>query len=101
MDNCIICSDNLEIEEIQYLQCFHKFHKSCINKWIEIKPNCPLCNFQTNMIITNIDEKGNIIGNKELNPLYDLSYIILPNNELIQPLLDNTSDSDEYIEENT
>jgi hypothetical protein len=53
------------------------------------------------MIITNIDEKGNIIGNKELNPLYDLSYIILPNDELIQPLLDNTSDSDEYIEENT
>ena len=46
--NCIICLDDMEKgEEIRALRCMHKFHKNCIDDWLE-RQNfetllCPIC----------------------------------------------------------
>jgi hypothetical protein len=61
---CIICSEDLNINEIQYLQCFHKFHILCISKWIKIKPMCPVCKFPTNINIVGADEDGKFVSNR-------------------------------------
>jgi hypothetical protein len=43
-ENCPICQDELKNEStIRTLPCSHKFHKDCIQKWIEMRNLCPLC----------------------------------------------------------
>ena len=41
--NCIICFDEEKIDDIVLLECEHKFHLQCINNWIKVKNECPLC----------------------------------------------------------
>ena len=42
-DTCQICLNNYrENDNLLILPCFHKFHFSCIYKWIKIKTCCPL-----------------------------------------------------------
>lgn len=42
---CPICQDNFEkSSKIRTLKCKHCFHEACINKWIEMRNLCPLCN---------------------------------------------------------
>ena len=41
-DDCSICLEEF-ISDITILSCSHRFHKKCINSWIKIKPNCPIC----------------------------------------------------------
>jgi hypothetical protein len=45
MLKCSICFENINNNNVKYLPCFHSFHSSCINKWIDKKknPKCPLC----------------------------------------------------------
>ena len=40
---CSICLDEFVInDEINKLECLHKFHKECLDEWF-INNNCPLC----------------------------------------------------------
>lgn len=39
---CSICFDSMNNSKTT-LRCGHTFHESCINRWIKIKPTCPLC----------------------------------------------------------
>ena len=41
-DECTICFNELETDT-RILTCGHIFHTSCINTWIKIKSNCPIC----------------------------------------------------------
>jgi hypothetical protein len=41
-DNCSICLEPLNLT-YDVLECDHCFHKKCINDWIEIKMECPMC----------------------------------------------------------
>ena len=42
---CRICMmDFEEDDELRQMQCFHHFHKTCIDKWLESSKKCPLCN---------------------------------------------------------
>jgi hypothetical protein len=62
---CIICTEELSSHiEIEYLQCFHKFHLTCIKKWINIKPICPVCKFPTNLNIIGADADGKFISSR-------------------------------------
>merc|ERR1711862_666139 len=41
---CRICLDELrEQDEIRALPCSHYFHKACIDRWLRINYDCPLC----------------------------------------------------------
>ncbi len=41
---CCICLDNLNIgDTCTNLPCTHKFHTSCIKRWLVQSRNCPLC----------------------------------------------------------
>jgi len=41
---CSICFENYEDgNEIKYLWCLHRFHKNCVDHWLEGHTNCPIC----------------------------------------------------------
>uniref|UniRef100_A0A7N0U1U7 RING-type domain-containing protein n=1 Tax=Kalanchoe fedtschenkoi TaxID=63787 RepID=A0A7N0U1U7_KALFE len=44
---CAICLDEFaaagERSSVMRTPCSHLFHEKCIKKWLEKKPNCPLC----------------------------------------------------------
>ena len=41
-DSCIICLDDIETEWVT-LECQHRYHKKCIQAWMNIRMNCPIC----------------------------------------------------------
>jgi hypothetical protein len=42
-DECIICQDAYSTSlEIYHLPCHHKFHGTCISRWLNIKTSCPV-----------------------------------------------------------
>ena len=41
--NCIICYCNDNNDYLKKLKCGHLFHNNCINEWIKIKRECPIC----------------------------------------------------------
>ena len=43
-NECIICLDNMIVgNNIKALQCGHIYHYECINKWFNVKKECPIC----------------------------------------------------------
>ena len=44
---CCVCLSRLKAkDEIRVLPCSHKFHKSCVNRWLKGRhKTCPLCRF--------------------------------------------------------
>ena len=44
-DLCAICQDDMEDKsKNKILQCNHQFHTECIDKWINMRNLCPICN---------------------------------------------------------
>lgn len=41
MEICPICRENLSKSIIT--ECNHKFHFSCLHRWLMINPTCPVC----------------------------------------------------------
>ena len=40
-DTCSICLNN--ISSLYFLYCGHYFHRHCIQKWLKLHNNCPIC----------------------------------------------------------
>ena len=44
---CTICLESLERgERVRILPCLHRYHIQCIDSWLSIKANCPMCKIQ-------------------------------------------------------
>lgn len=44
--SCPICLANFEVnDEVKSLLCLHRFHQSCVDKWLREKAICPVCKF--------------------------------------------------------
>ena len=42
-DECVICFINFKKKPIIITKCGHKFHRTCLNKWLRIDNVCPIC----------------------------------------------------------
>lgn len=41
---CVICYSDMSLnEETRVLFCSHGFHKECIDHWVQVKQECPIC----------------------------------------------------------
>ena len=41
---CPVCMENMATNDIvRTLPCFHRLHKDCIDKWLEVRKTCPIC----------------------------------------------------------
>ena len=60
---CTVCADDfIEDDDIYFLQCLHKFHSTCISKWLTVKQQCPVCKFPANIDVVGVDDQGNFIS---------------------------------------
>lgn len=48
---CSICLCEIETDECLWLPCAHAFHETCIDLWLGIKNECPLCKESPQMLI--------------------------------------------------
>ena len=45
---CAICLEHYDLDDkVRTLPCFHTFHCHCIDKWLNMKAECPVCKFAT------------------------------------------------------
>jgi hypothetical protein len=55
--SCRVClEDYSDGEELRVLPCFHRFHKSCIDEWLQRKKLCPLCQIPVDIILKQASE---------------------------------------------
>ena len=46
-DFCSICQDDIQKDKIiRIINCGHKFHYKCIDKWLETNSCCPICRYE-------------------------------------------------------
>lgn len=55
-DECIICSEDLNTDNVRLLHCFHLYHDKCITQWLthKLTINCPICDQAINKEIGHI-----------------------------------------------
>lgn len=45
-DSCAICILDYTIgDKLKTLPCSHQYHKNCVDKWLKLRSNCPMCKF--------------------------------------------------------
>lgn len=52
--SCSICLEDFDSTAVAIEICSHIFHESCLQKWIDIKPSCPICR-------TDVEDRGSLI----------------------------------------
>lgn len=46
-NKCLICLENFKMGDyLTTLPCFHYFHETCIDTWLDVHVTCPLCKNQ-------------------------------------------------------
>lgn len=42
--SCVVCMNDFENgDELRVLPCKHEFHLQCVDRWLKVKKECPLC----------------------------------------------------------
>lgn len=42
--SCVVCMSDFEDgEDLIILDCFHRYHKECIDSWLTKNSTCPIC----------------------------------------------------------
>ena len=49
-EECSICLSPLLDEPQLTMECYHKYHKTCITTWLKIQKTCPLCHENKKLI---------------------------------------------------
>ena len=53
-ERCEICLESYqEGASVRTLPCFHRFHESCSDSWLQVSKACPLCKTEVDVIISN------------------------------------------------
>lgn len=55
ISNCPICLQVYQ-EQCYLYPCYHTFCVSCIHQWLYVTPDCPLCKFKVEFLITDVDD---------------------------------------------
>jgi hypothetical protein len=55
ISNCPICLQVYQ-EQCYLYPCYHTFCVSCIRQWLYVTPDCPLCKFKVEFLITDVDD---------------------------------------------
>jgi hypothetical protein len=56
-DRCEICLDSYqEGTNVRTLPCFHRFHESCSDSWLQVSKACPLCKTEVDIFISSAEE---------------------------------------------
>jgi hypothetical protein len=63
MSSCIICMYEFDNDDFSFLQCLHKFHKTCLASWMKYKKQCPICLFPTELAVDDVNNNGEFIDN--------------------------------------
>lgn len=43
-NTCAVCTENYHFgDQLRQLPCRHEFHAECVDRWLAIKKECPLC----------------------------------------------------------
>jgi len=43
-DQCRICLEYYKDgDELRFMPCFHRYHKDCIDRWLQMSSKCPIC----------------------------------------------------------
>ena len=96
-NKCSICLDKIYFKKNTYTTiCNHIYHKSCINKWLNISKTCPICR----EVLVNTNSYTNTNSNTNTNNLYYtiINYDIDSNNDFNLNI--NTVISEEDIQDN-
>ncbi|XP_028776640.1 E3 ubiquitin-protein ligase ZNRF4 [Neltuma alba] len=83
VDWCCVCLSRLkEKDETKVLPCFHRFHKLCVDKWLNKghHKTCPLCRFS----MVAAEDQNKSLASAEftedmLDPVVHMEFISPPN----------------------
>lgn len=74
-NDCCICLNRLNLNDMMITKCNHHIHKSCLTQWVNINCSCPMCRTNLNPNDYDIIIKKNI------------KVIDIPDNNGITPLM--------------
>jgi len=76
-NKCMICLVEIK-KQIKVLPCAHKFHSFCIDRWINLKSNCPICRQSVNSSVATTSSNRNRRGRRARSSNEYSRYGVLP-----------------------
>jgi hypothetical protein len=74
-EKCVICLDDYDYDNnIGKLECEHKYHQKCIERWLMEKTICPLCKYN----VLSSDNRELVLDDNSDN----VEHIVSGNNEM-------------------
>jgi hypothetical protein len=70
-DKCVICLNYLY--DVSILDCEHKFHTRCIQKWMKLNNTCPICRSQ---ICTDIHSRNMLEQQQLMLDIASMSHLV-------------------------
>lgn len=87
LEQCSICFDNINYQDLFTTQCGHIFHYSCIHSWVIRNNNCPICRKQyiigSEKLTSNSNSNSNSTSTSNSNNIDNLFNTIYQTQEEI------------------
>ncbi|XP_055621447.1 E3 ubiquitin-protein ligase RNF13-like [Toxorhynchites rutilus septentrionalis] len=87
--NCVICLEPV-LGEPKFLTCAHSFHSDCIDRWLELKDECPTCRHRL-----DDSEPSESSSDEEIQSIVDLTVLYRPESESNSLVEDNSEEEEE------